>query len=1310
MKNFANNTVWRRAAMTLLLAVITITTALAQGNTLTMVNAKNTVWSNVMKLLYSESDSTGSPGFNFRSLFADDDSPGSSQMNADRKLSSISEPLSIEPPSIKSTFAGGGLDASFTLQDTCTLTGFSLPGYKCEALNKLFPDMENFSLNVKEFTLGGNNPDDKPILEVGEHLEPETGTNEPTVQSPMVLRGNSVTFSNLALSDGVICEGDVFITLLGTSYVERHGGPGITVSEGSRLTICGEGTLIVVGDQGCAAIGGGPEQNCGKIDIDIKGSLIATGGKYAAAIGSGKNGTCAKITIGNRITSLIAVGGENAEAIGSGENGTCGAISIADGLVDEEVDGARILYKDIDYDVWVGNTQVSATKCSNILGDGTASYDPETQTLTLDHPTTDFAIRSTGIDLTVKGYYKMTDAVGETGIKVEGGSLTLNGDFVFRGSSTGISAEGNVSVKGRVLAYGGSSAISQTGTLTLVPGFFAATRVEQYVGSGEPTVQTIAGTAIGDGTEGHPYEISSTSQWTMACEDVANGGVTAGKYFKLASGCYANDMMGTADNPFAGTIDGQRQYFYVQANIVTSKEGAALFPYVSGATIKNLALTGNIVGGNGSSGIVGKAVGGTTTIENCIFSGWVDNTSGEIATNWIVGAKAEGATVTTANCLNASVFIWGTGERAYGLVGSSGVTLTQVGTTGVRYGGVIWAPKDAVVSFNVSDYTDVVASSGSELSVNEGVYTITMPAEDVIIEPRLAAKRAVTVADGITGGTVTVNKATATEGSNVLITVTPDDYYLLKSLTVKDADDNEIAYDFYGFFCMPASPVTITAEFVKKYSFDSSTGVLTLMYGIFNNGEHGNFDTDITEHKSEVTKVAGAPGVRLNESVSGLFSGFINCTEIDLQYVETSTMTITSNMFGQCAALKKLNMNGWDTSNVTDMSNMFYGCGDLSEIDLSGFVFADGVNVSNMFQGCGVYKLTLPTGVGVTKEMQLNKGHHDNNWVYSGWQKLGDPTQTSTFEQDANDPDFSYAVLPAQTATSTFVWKEMPADFVLELPDGQDNRTLIELWDGMTVNVKLTGRTLYKDGEWNTLCLPLVSPGAQWLGATDLGKALGYDYEIKALTAEDRFNSAGQRYDMWEGHDEEDFPYQTGFNAETGELSIYFIPFYTMYPGAPYLIKWPKPDGYVAYDGTNAATCSDIVSPTFNGVTIDKTMNDVVSADGNVKFCGTYDNRYFPVANSSIYFMGLNNTIYYPGATAVVGPERAYFELSDPNAHVKRYAFNFGEDDVTAVAEKFNVKSSLSNDQWYTISGVKLNGKPNTKGVYINNGKKVVVK
>jgi len=31
-------------------------------------------------------------------------------------------------------------------------------------------------------------------------------------------------------------------------------------------------------------------------------------------------------------------------------------------------------------------------------------------------------------------------------------------------------------------------------------------------------------------------------------------------------------------------------------------------------------------------------------------------------------------------------------------------------------------------------------------------------------------------------------------------------------------------------------------------------------------------------------------------------------------------------------------------------------------------------------------------------------------------------------------------------------------------------------------------------------------------------------------------------------------------------------------------------------------------------------------------------------------------------------------------------------------------------DNWYTLDGLKLNGKPTQKGLYINNGKKVAIK
>jgi hypothetical protein len=32
------------------------------------------------------------------------------------------------------------------------------------------------------------------------------------------------------------------------------------------------------------------------------------------------------------------------------------------------------------------------------------------------------------------------------------------------------------------------------------------------------------------------------------------------------------------------------------------------------------------------------------------------------------------------------------------------------------------------------------------------------------------------------------------------------------------------------------------------------------------------------------------------------------------------------------------------------------------------------------------------------------------------------------------------------------------------------------------------------------------------------------------------------------------------------------------------------------------------------------------------------------------------------------------------------------------------------SERWYTIDGRRLNGKPTTKGLYINNGNKVVIK
>ena len=44
-----------------------------------------------------------------------------------------------------------------------------------------------------------------------------------------------------------------------------------------------------------------------------------------------------------------------------------------------------------------------------------------------------------------------------------------------------------------------------------------------------------------------------------------------------------------------------------------------------------------------------------------------------------------------------------------------------------------------------------------------------------------------------------------------------------------------------------------------------------------------------------------------------------------------------------------------------------------------------------------------------------------------------------------------------------------------------------------------------------------------------------------------------------------------------------------------------------------------------------------------------------------------------------------------------------GEIDITTG------KMTFDSEAWYTLDGVRLSGKPSTKGIYINNGKKIVI-
>ena len=95
-----------------------------------------------------------------------------------------------------------------------------------------------------------------------------------------------------------------------------------------NITITGGNITAEPGGGQGAGIGSGHYASCGNINI-TGGIINATGDYNAAGIGGGWNGSCGDITITDGVTSLTATKGEGAtNSIGAGKNGSVGTITI----------------------------------------------------------------------------------------------------------------------------------------------------------------------------------------------------------------------------------------------------------------------------------------------------------------------------------------------------------------------------------------------------------------------------------------------------------------------------------------------------------------------------------------------------------------------------------------------------------------------------------------------------------------------------------------------------------------------------------------------------------------------------------------------------------------------------------------------------------------------------------------------------------------------------------------------------------------------------------------------------------------------
>ncbi len=432
--------------------------------------------------------------------------------------------------------------------------------------------------------------------------------------------------------------------------------------------------------------------------------------------------------------------------------------------------------------------------------------------------------------------------------------------------------------------------------------------------------------------------------------------------------------------------------------------------------------------------------------------------------------------------------------------------------------------------------------------------------------------------------------------------------------------------------------------------------------------------------------------------------GYINGTEIIDCY---SSVTITSSINGDGTN------GGFVAVNQTDGKLAFIRCAFLGRMlgntaDSNGGFVGWNDNGSNLiFIQCvfdPVWVSMSNTGSKTFSRYNTNAPSLDlqSYFTYTGWGKDQGTQAVALTTAPAN-----LGNVVSKEGTMTLYENALLCGgkyYVtnLSLYDNASNATLLRDTDGKQLNVTLSGRTLFKDGNWNTLCLPFD------LSSAEIGDNLGTNSDGIQLMELDIQGT----YDA-NGNDDVNGSYKTGFDPATGTLSLYFKDATEIKAGTPYIIKWPKPSGYDDHESDY-----DISNREFQDVIInnsDETLirQTVESEDEHVQFIGTFSPVTLDGGDKSNLFLGADNTLHWPSADRSIGSFRAYFHVDGGSVSAIKLYFGDNENETTGVVSIDNSQLTIDNwaGAWYDLQGRRVaNGqKPKAKGIYIYKGKKIAL-
>ncbi len=466
-----------------------------------------------------------------------------------------------------------------------------------------------------------------------------------------------------------------------------------------------------------------------------------------------------------------------------------------------------------------------------------------------------------------------------------------------------------------------------------------------------------------------------------------------------------------------------------------------------------------------------------------------------------------------------------------------------------------------------------------------------------------------------------------------------------------------------GYLTAPAeayacyTPTNTTLTFYFDNQRDSREGTT---YDL--NTSYNRPGWDIDDTKSNVTKVVFDPSFAVVRptTTSDWFYSMCELKDIEgINYLNTSKVTDMAWMFLNCTELTSLDLSHFNTSKVTYMNQMFDGCSSLTSLDLSSFNTSKVIGMIEMFNGC----CNLQT-IYIGEDWSTAAVKYSENMFYNCTSLVGGK---GTTYNDSNPTDVTYAHIDGGTSNPGYFTAAGTEPYACYTPG---NTTLTFYYDNLR------------------------------------GSRGGTTYDLNLNNNYPRWTSNGTYENVTKVVFDSSF---AGARPTTTYAWFYGMTNLTNITGMNYLNTSKVTNMNQMFYYCSSLKSLDICH--FN-------TSEVTDMGYMFMFCNNLQTIY--VGNGWNTAKVTQSTNMFSNCTSLKGGKGTTYNDSNPKdksyAHIDGgpgdpgYFRDINTGIATDLHQVTSDKQQVQSDEWYTIDGRKLNGMPAKKGVYIQNGKKTVVK